>query len=1557
MKIIKVFSAFLLSAIFTSSLFAQPDSLLTLTEVMFNTASGTNSEFVEIFNLSDAEPIDLQNFKIQYQTSNADLIIPTDEGTILQPNQYAIIFEGDYDITTGIYNGLVPDEALVLKIDNNAFGSSGMANTSDRTVRILNAADDTLDVYTYSSNNSSGISDEKISLSKDNAPANWSNSIIANGTPGFRNSVAPRLFDLSVGGINIFPLNPIAGDTIIISAKIFNVGVSDASNFSVSIFNDADNDSIGQQNELLSEQNFSGLLSGDSLTMYYDWESVSAGVKNIIASINYPEDEINTNNIGFKSFTVFTEPAEVNDIVVNEIMYAPSSGEPEWIELYNRSETEWNLQSWRVADNSSDVEIGDSIIIAPGEFIVIADNISITNFYSIPSQIIVLNLPALNNSGDVIKLSDGSGKPIDSLEYLPSWGGSTEGRSLERISVDGSSIDENNWQTSTSIDKATPGSINSVSPKNKDLAITKFSSSNDFGIVNETMPLFAEVKNIGLEAAANFELNLYFDANADSVIQQGELITTFNGSNLAGGDSIVFNYDLANYSAGLNYLIAEIIFAGDEFTGNNLNYFSFNAVTINEVPGDLVINEIMYAPQNPEPEWIEILNISNKIIDLKNYQIADYNDTAKVLPVSVLLNPNEYFIVAKDSSIFEKYGTIENSYITSFPALNNSDDNVVILDSLNRVIDSVNYFSNWGGESEKSLEKIESSALSNDENNWASSKNPLGATPGGINSVTQKDFDLLAAEILFDPKFPLSGDTLSVSVKIINIGKQQAVFDLTLYEDINLDSAANTFRESSLNLTLNSSDSIIYNFNYSIENLQSERGFAVVAEFNNDQDTTNNYVYQKIAPGFPPSSIVINEIMYRPENSEPEWIEIFNRSENAININGWKISDVITTPVEEIIIEEDFILDPQMYLVISKSGTITNFHRVIPSQIIELNFANLNNDADGVVIRDSRGLTIDSVFYDANFGGIAGYSVERKDSELQSNSIFNWGASTDIEQSTPGRINSLTPKNYDLSIAAINFSPRFPLEGDDVFISAKIKNNGSEAATNFTLEFFTAVNGSFTLLSQSLNLNAAGGDSVFITSANSFKLNDTTLTAVKIKFDLDEDTLNNYAEREVVPGFAQNIVLINEIMYDPLEGEPEWVELINTTNDQLNINNWFVSDLLSSPTKNIIAFGDSLIDAGEIFIVTSNKRFFENLNGVKVFEVNFGTLSNTEDGFIVYDFRDAIIDSLNYKSNWGGGKGISLERISLEAETNEQSNWTTSLSETGSTPGAANSILSITPSANMDIVINEIMFEPDTDNSEFIELFNRSSEFIELGGFTITDEAGNSYPLSNSSFILPPNEFYLLAADSSILFNYSNLNDFANKFIVDESSLGLINTGEMIMLKDLFGNTIDSVYYSDDWHNQNINITKNKSLERLNPNISSNDAANWSTSVSAGGASPGVQNSIYTESISTAAKLSVSPNPFSPDNDGFEDFTVINYNLTQPVAQMRVKVYDSKGRLRRTLLNNQPSGASGTIIFDGLDDDGNPLRIGIYILFIEALNSSSGVIDQMKEVVVVARKL
>ena len=107
----------------------------------------------------------------------------------------------------------------------------------------------------------------------------------------------------------------------------------------------------------------------------------------------------------------------------------------------------------------------------------------------------------------------------------------------------------------------------------------------------------------------------------------------------------------------------------------------------------------------------------------------------------------------------------------------------------------------------------------------------------------------------------------------------------------------------------------------------------------------------------------------------------------------------------------------------------------------------------------------------------------------------------------------------------------------------------------------------------------------------------------------------------------------------------------------------------------------------------------------------------------------------------------------------------------------------------------------------------------------------------------------------------------------------------------------------------------------------------------------------------TESNISISPNPFSPDNDGFEDNTIINYNLTQSTSQIRIKIFDSHGRLVRTLINNQPSGAKGSVIFNGLDDHGNALRMGIYIVFLEALNQNSGVLENLKTVVVVARKL
>ena len=213
----------------------------------------------------------------------------------------------------------------------------------------------------------------------------------------------------------------------------------------------------------------------------------------------------------------------------------------------------------------------------------------------------------------------------------------------------------------------------------------------------------------------------------------------------------------------------------------------------------------------------------------------------------------------------------------------------------------------------------------------------------------------------------------------------------------------------------------------------------------------------------------------------------------------------------------------------------------------------------------------------------------------------------------------------------------------------------------------------------------------------------------------------------------------------------------------------------------------------------------------------------------------------------------------------------------------------------------------------------------------------------------------MLAAESLFVTKYG-MENYVNKNITNTGSLGLTNSGKVIILSDVKGNKIDSILYKENWHNRNFSVTKNRSIEKINPELEANNASNWSSSVSEEGATPGKSNSIYVEQQIVSSNLYASPSPFSPDEDGYEDFTLIHFNLNQNYAQARIKIFDSKGRMVRTLLNNQTVGNKGEIVFDGRDDEGNILRVGIYIIYLEAINSASGYSENMKSVVVIAQK-
>jgi len=380
------------------SIFSQSDSTLIFSEIMFYPQTGPN-EFIELYNFSETESIDLDSFKIKYSTSNPDIIISAGEGTILPPKSFAIILEGDYPIGSGIYDGLIPSEALILKISDNSFGSSGMSNSENRPLWLINVLGDTLESYFYSANNSQARSDEKKVMNKDSSQSNWANSLVTNGTPGFQNSVTPVQFDLQMASLTFQPSAPVEGVDVTIFAKVKNIGTSTANAYSVEIYNDANFDSTADPGELIFSQQYSNLPAGDSVIVSTIMNSLPAGNYQIISNVLFSPDEKPENNQLIKTFNVFPPGSNYNDVVINEIMYSPSTGEPEWVELLNTTNQSINLGGWRFADTTSGVILGPPLgpILGPNDFIILSANESIHNFYNIPVTVLVLNLPSLNN--------------------------------------------------------------------------------------------------------------------------------------------------------------------------------------------------------------------------------------------------------------------------------------------------------------------------------------------------------------------------------------------------------------------------------------------------------------------------------------------------------------------------------------------------------------------------------------------------------------------------------------------------------------------------------------------------------------------------------------------------------------------------------------------------------------------------------------------------------------------------------------------------------------------------------------------------------------------------------------------------------------------------------------------------------------------------------------------------------------------------------------------------------------------------------------------------------
>jgi hypothetical protein len=298
----------------------------------------------------------------------------------------------------------------------------------------------------------------------------------------------------------------------------------------------------------------------------------------------------------------------------------------------------------------------------------------------------------------------------------------------------------------------------------------------------------------------------------------------------------------------------------------------------------------------------------------------------------------------------------------------------------------------------------------------------------------------------------------------------------------------------------------------------------------------------------------------------------------------------------------------------------------------------------------------------------------------------------------------------------------------------------------------------------------------------------------------------------------------------------------------------------------------------------------------------------------------------------------------------------------GNVISAKNIVKSGLPSApdTLDVIINEVLFNPKGDGFDFIELYNKSSKIIDLqhlhsanrnatGGFSSMRQ------LSGMPYLLFPGEFVVFTENGDWLRqNYIVKND--DNLLELPSLPSLPDDKGTLVIVNRQGVPIEEVQYDSKWHFALLENKEGISLERIDYTMPTQNKNNWTSAAStAGYGTPGYQNSQFKADFQLQGLITTDPKVFSPDNDGFDDMLTITYQMSVPGFVANITIFDANGKQVKYLAKNATLTSQGSFRWDGLDDNLQRLPVGIYIVFTEVFNLR-GKTKKFKNALTLARK-
>ncbi|SEG14175.1 lamin tail domain-containing protein [Parabacteroides chinchillae] len=411
-------------------------------------------------------------------------------------------------------------------------------------------------------------------------------------------------------------------------------------------------------------------------------------------------------------------------------------------------------------------------------------------------------------------------------------------------------------------------------------------------------------------------------------------------------------------------------------------------------------------------------------------------------------------------------------------------------------------------------------------------------------------------------------------------------------------------------------------------------------------------------------------------------------------------------------------------------------------------------------------------------------------------------------------------------------------------------------------------------------------------------------------------------------------ICINEIMADPsgLDVLPrtEYVELYNASATACQLEGWmFVYNDISVKLSSLL-----LPAGGYVVLYKEGREVKLDPAGNEMPLVKFpAQLANNGKTLQLKSPTGELIDQITYPK---AKPGIAWERSGQGLYLSTDSK--------GGTPGAVNSRpdnpqpptdLEDTSVNPFEMVFNELLPDPYTGGSEYIELYNRSDRKLSVKGLSIATRKSDGalsthYPLSSVPFDIEPKGYLLLTKDVEGISSFYLVS--SPESLHQQKLPVLANTSSaLVLFRTKDEEVIDEVAYSSKWHAPSVKNGKGVSLERIDPDAATQDAANWTSAAeTTGSGTPGYRNSQY-KTTGTGHPVSVEA-PVYSELTG--EYTILYY-MDKPGYNCRMWVFDTTGRRLAEIANHELLGVEGRLLWNGIGQNGCRPLPGIYILYIE----------------------